>query len=200
MKYNTGKQLKILILIAICFSICGCDRATADPHIAYGLLLKCRDFLSFCLFLTNQEKPYFNHIAQRYYYATLLLASITYQWQKKQGREFVVFSKHEDVWKIMPHNIKQTYGDKLKKLRNRCDYIYDDKFDNSNFRSELYSIVCENPDVFPQLKDKAMKDCEKFFYDMPCCELTKESCQILLEEIEKINIELRKSLQKQNHS
>ena len=107
MKYNTGKQLKILILIVICFSICGCDRATADPHIAYGLLLKCRDFLSFCLFLTNQEKPYFNHIAQRYYYATLLLASITYQWQKKQGREFVVFSKHEDVWKIMPHNIKQ---------------------------------------------------------------------------------------------
>ena len=186
--------LKITLIVITCFAISGCERAVSDPHIAYGLLIKCRDFLSFCLFLANQEKPYFNFIAQRYYYAVLLLASITFQWQKKQGREFAMFSKHEDVWKIMPHGVKILYGDRLKKLRTRCDYVYDDMFQNENFYTELEDIVCNNYEVFTKLKDKAQGDCEKFFADTTECSVTKESCRLLFDEIGEINSNLKDSL------
>lgn len=188
--------IKIALVVITCFFITGCDRATSNPQIAYGLLVKCRDFLSFCLFLANQEKPHFNFIAQRYYYAVLLLASITFQWQKKKGREFAVFNKHEDVWQIMPHSVKELYGEKLKKLRTCCDYVYDDKFDNEFFCTSMHEIVCEKSEIFTRLKEKSQCDCDKFFSKSSDCDVTKESCDSLFDEILQINNNLKDSLQK----
>lgn len=187
---------KIVVIVVTCFFISGCDRAASNPQIAYGLLVKCREFLSFCLFLANQEKPYFNFIAQRYYYAVLLLASITFQWQKKKGREFAVFNKHDDVWQIMPHSVKKLYGENLKKLRTYCDYVYDDKFENDFFYTSLHEIVCENSEIFTKLKEKTQSDCKKFFSDSSECNVTKESCDLLFNEIVEANLSLIDSLEK----
>lgn len=157
------KFLRILLLVIAAILCCGCDKAPLDPQIPCGLLIKCRDFLAFCVFLADQEKPYYNHIAQRYYYAILSLASITYQWKKGHGVVYKVV-KHDEVWKLMPHDVKKTYGEDLKRLRTQCDYHYEDTaHDMDFFRNGLSDVLGKRNNVFPQLEKKALTDYAKFF-------------------------------------
>lgn len=187
--------LRIVILIIVALLCCSCDRGPLDPQIPYGLLIKCRDFLAFCIFLADQEKPYYNHIAQRYYYAMLALASISYLWNKGHGKEYKVI-KHDEVWRLMPHDVKTTYGMELKGLRTRCDYNYDETAqDTAGFRDELSAIVAKTDKVFPQLEDKVHKDYVKFFGKGDVNVLIKEAdLDYLMEEIKSLQKDLASKL------
>lgn len=178
------KFLRILLLVIAAILCCGCEKAPLDPQIPYGLLIKCRDFLAFCVFLADQEKPYYNHIVQRYYYAILSLASITYQWNKGHGVEYKVV-KHDEVWKLMPHDVKITYGEDLKRLRTQCDYHYEETArDMDIYRNGLSNVLGKRNTVFPQLEKKARTDYAKFLCESVKGKLIKTSdLDSLMEEI-----------------
>lgn len=186
---------KILRIIAIIFAMllcCSCDKIY-DPQIPYGLLLKCRDFLAFCLFLADQEKPYYNHIAQRYYYAMLALASITFQWRKGNGERFVLFSKHEEVWGMLPIDVRDYYGRTLKSLRTKCDYHHDKQSrDQETFKNELSTLVHNGDIVLKQLEEQTRVNYEKFFGPSVTDDsIKKEDCDALMEEINELNESLK---------
>ena len=181
------RVLRIVILVIVAILFCGCAKVSLDPQIPYGLLIKCRDFLAFCIFLADQEKPYYNHIAQRYYYAMLSLASITYQWNKGHGVEYKVV-KHDEAWKLMPHDVKKVYGGDLKWLRTRCDYHYEESVrDMDSFRKELSTIVGEKDTVFPQLENKVRNDYVKFLGDQS---IMKEDLDAIMEEVKDLHDDL----------
>ena len=188
-----GRWIIRIIAIVIALVCCsGCSKVASDPQIPYGLLIKCRDFLTFCLFLADQEKPYYNHIAQRYYYAMLALASIAFQWNKGHGWQYKVV-KHDEVWKLMPHDVKQLYGVELKGLRTRCDYHYeDDARDIEGFKNELISVASEEEKVFPHLDSKIRTDYAKFFGKEDPIKVS--DCDILMEEIEVLHEKVRDML------
>ena len=186
----------LLFALSLC---CGCGqfaRTTLDPTIPYGLLIKCRDFLTFCLFLVDQEKPYYNHIAQRYYYAMLTLASISYQWHKGHGVEYKLIKQHDEVWRLMPHDVKGTYGKDLKGLRTRCDYHYEETAqDVDGYRHDLSTIMGNSPKVFPQLEEKVRTDCAKFFGVKVTDEsIKKEHLDALMKEISGLHDDLSAKL------
>lgn len=187
--------LKIVLLVIVALLCCGCDKAPLDPQIPYGLLIKCRDFLAFCIFLADQEKPYYNHIAQRYYYAMLSLATITYQWHKGHGVEYRVV-KHEEVWKTMPHDVKKTYGEDLKGLRTQCDYHYEQSArDLEVYRKGLSFILGEKDKAFSQLDNKVRIDYTKFFGEKVTDKTIKSSdLDSLMEEINDLHTDLAKRL------
>lgn len=187
--------LRIAILIIAALFCCSCGKAPLDPQIPHGLLVKCRDFLAFCIFLADQEKPYYNQIAQRYYYAMLALASISYQWNKGHGIEYKVV-KHDEVWRLMPHDVKMTYGVELKSLRTRCDYYYDETArDLDGFRDELSAVLAKKDKVFPQLENKVHKDYTKFIEKGDTKESIKEAdLDILMEKIKVLHDDLAAKL------
>lgn len=146
--------------------------------------------MTFCIFLADQEKPYYNHIAQRYYYAMLALASISYQWNKGHGMEYKVV-KHDETWKLMPHDVKRVYGGDLKGLRTCCDYHYNDTArDMGYFRDGLSNVLREKDTVFPQLENKARSDYAKFFGEGITDEIKREDLDLLMEEINGLHEEL----------
>ncbi len=178
------RLLRISILLTVAILLCGCEKAALNPQIPYGLLIKSRDFLSFCIFLANQEKPYYNQIAQRYYYAVLTLASITYQWNKGHGLVYKVV-KHDDVWKLMPCDVKKTYGEELKGLRVRCDYYYEEQARNMrSFKEGIVQIIGKEK-VFPQLEQKVRIDCMKFFDGNES--IVAQECDILMDDIKELH-------------
>lgn len=184
--------IRAIILVGALVLFCGCEKVASDPQIPYGLLIKCRDFLAFCIFLANQEKPYYNHIAQRYYYAMLAIASISFQWNKGHGWQYKVV-KHDEVWKLMPHDVKKLYGEDLKGLRTRCDYHYeDDARDMDGFKNDLFSIASEEEKVFPQLNSKVRADYAKFFGGDDSIKVS--DCDALMEEIEVLHEKVRDML------
>lgn len=189
--------LRIVILVLAAMLCCGCYRGPLDPQIPYGLLIKCRDFLTFCIFLADQEKPYYNHIAQRYYYAMLALASITYQWNKGHGVVYKVI-KHDEVWKLMPHDVKKIYGDDLKGLRTRCDYHYEETArDMDGFKDALLAIVGEKDKVLPQLENKVRIDYAKFFNEIDTDEsIKKADLDMLMEGINSLHKDFASRLEK----
>lgn len=189
------RQLRILALFLATLLCSGCAKVW-DPQIPYGLLIKCRDFLAFCLFLADQERPFYNHIAQRYYYAMLALASITFQWQKGRGSLFVPFSKHEDVWKVSPLVARRTYGGSLKELRTRCDYHYDEQSrDIEAYKKELSAIINNGNNAFAQLEEQTRSNYVKFFGPSVTDEsITIEDCDTLMDEIKRLNESLRGKL------
>lgn len=178
------------------FICCSCAKEPLDPSIPYGLLIKCRDFLAFCVFLADQEKPYYNHIAQRYYYALLSLASIPFQWRKGHGHSYTVFSKHDDVWGMMPKDIRSLYGKRLKSLRTRCDYYHDvTARDNDGFKKDLKQILFEGDEGFLELKGVVKTEYKKFFSSVDQENLIGvEDCDCLFEEIESLNEELKQRI------
>lgn len=182
--------VRLIVFGVVILLCCGCAKESLDPQIPYGLLIKGRDFLSFCIFLADQEKPYYNHIAQRYYYAMLSIASITYQWNKGHG---VVYKKvkHEEVWQLMPHDVK-TYGESLRELRRRCDYRYeDDSWNQEGFKRDLASIVCDKDKMFSQLASKVRTDYQKFIGKAVVDDPIKvEDCDAILKEIEELHNKL----------
>ena len=186
--------ISILIFAIVILLCCGCARAPLDPQIPYGLLIKGRDFLTFCIFLADQEKPFYNHIAQRYYYAMLSISSITYQWHKGHGEVFKKV-KHEEVWKLMPHDVKN-YGESLRELRRRCDYRYeDDACDLEGFKKDLSNIVVEKDKMFPQLANKVRSDYHKFFGGNVVDETIKVAdCDAIWDEIEQLHKNLTSRL------
>lgn len=194
----TRRILRIAILALAAMICCGCEKGPLNPQIPYGLLIKCRDFLTFCIFLADQEKPYYNHIAQRYYYAMLALASITYQWNKGHGVVYKVI-KHDEVWKLMPHDVKKIYGDDLKGLRTRCDYHYEETArDMEGFRNELTVIVGERDKALPLLENKARTDYAKFFGEKVTDKsIKKADLDMLMEEIGGLHKDFAARMEKQ---
>lgn len=187
---------KILVFLLAALLCCSCDKGPLDPQIPYGLLLKARDFLAFCVFLADQEKPYYNHISQRYYYAMLAIASITFQWRKGNGVKFELFSKHEDVWKLQPIDVKNTYGRTLKSLRTRCDYHHDEQArDLDTFKKELSDIIHSGDSALTQLEKQTRANYAKFFgVKVTDDSIKKEDCDALMEEIKSLNESLRDKL------
>lgn len=187
--------LRIVLLVIAVLLCCGCAKGPLDPQIPYGLLIKCRDFLTFCIFLADQEKPYYNHIAQRYYYAMQSLATITYQWHKGHGMEYKVV-KHDEVWKSMPRDVKKTYGEGLKALRTQCDYHYEETAgDMSIFKNGLSNVLGGKDKVFPQLENKVRADYAKFFGEKVTDESIKGlDLDSLMEEIKDSHEGLAKRL------
>lgn len=183
------------LVLFLAFFICNsCVKAPLDPQIPYGLLIKGRDFLTFCIFLADQEKPYYNHIAQRYYYAMLSISSISYQWNKGHGVEFKKV-KHEEVWRLMPHDVK-AYGESLRELRRRCDYRYEkDSWEQQGFKKDLSSIVKDEEKMFSQLEDKVKTDYNKFFGDKMTVEsIEVADCNEVLTEIKVLHKKLAETL------
>lgn len=191
MKKYFVRYIIFAVVILLC---CGCSKGSLDPQIPYGLLIKGRDFLSFCVFLADQEKPYYNHIAQRYYYAMLSIASITYQWNKGHGMIFKKV-KHEEVWQLMPHDVK-TYGESLRELRRRCDYRYEnDSWNQEGFKRDLANIVSSKDKMFPQLASKVRADYRKFFVGGEMYKSIKVAdYDAIFEEIEELHDQLTSQL------
>lgn len=186
------RWLRILVLFVATLLCCSCSRVW-DPQIPYGLLIKCRDFLAFCIFLADHERPFYNHIAQRYYYAMLALASITFQWRKGGGAIFVPFSKHDDVWKVLPLDVRRTYGGPLKELRTRCDYHYEEQSQSLEaYRIELSEIINNGDNAFAQLEELTRSNYVKFFGPSVTDESIKiEDCDTLMDEIKGLNESLK---------
>lgn len=185
---------KVLIVLLASLLLCGCSQAgPPDPTIPYGLLIKSRDFLTFCLFLTDQDIKYYNQIAQRYYYAMLALASITFEWRKKRGVEYTIFAKHDEVWGGMPNDVRKTYGDPLKKLRTRCDYHHEELArDQESYRKELSAIIHDERNIFEQLEEQTRINYAKFFGNRVTDDSIKvRDCDALMDEIKDLNDRLK---------
>lgn len=192
MKKSLSRLLVLSLALLLC---CGCEKVY-DPQIPYGLLVKCRDFLAFCVFLADQEKPYYNHIAQRYYYAMLAMASITFQWRKGNGDHFVLFPKHEEVWKLQPLDVKDTYGRSLKNLRTRCDYHHEKQAGNlESYRKDLSAIIHESDEALSHLERQTRDNFCKFFgASVTDVSIKKEDCYALMDVINELNESLKARL------
>lgn len=161
-----------------------------DPSVPIGLLTKSKELLVFSTFLLDSSKNYYNQIATRYYYSMFSIAKLISLWKHKKSD--YSFEKQDAVWSVQKHSPKNTYGEKLKRLRVECDYMpefNEDKFEH--FQTELISIINdERP--FNELISDAKEIIEKYYSDKD--KDLREQCISTLKEIEAQKEEMKRKL------
>ena len=123
-----------------------------------------------------------------------------FQWHQHKGIKYKVIDNHQAVWNLENKDTKGAYGEKLKALRTRCDYHYDEwSRDIELFGSRLKEIVCDgDKKAFSQLVCKTKEDYVKYFKRVAVDEtITKSDCECLIKEIETLNNRLKNKLDAQ---
>lgn len=128
----------------------------------------------------------------------LSISSITYQWNKGHGREYKRV-KHEDVWKLMPHEVKD-YGESLRKIRGLCDYHYEENsWNQDEYEKALSTILPSREKMFAQLEPKIRTDYLKFFgEDVADESIQVTDCDAILDEIKELHEKFASQILKEN--
>jgi hypothetical protein len=116
-------------------------------------------------------------IVERYYYALFSLARIvdgpSRIFDEKKG-------SHEVIWESCPKQVKEVYGERLKKKRVAADYgINNLDFNEASYRKELREIL-KNREAFTCLTDEV----ESIYEVKSARPEFVENCDKLMKEIE----------------
>ena len=119
-------------------------------------MLKSRDFLVFCVFLANQENPYWGQLISRLYYSYFAIARLVHI-GKTNNFEKV---KHDIVWQQSKVKVRKSYGEEVKKMRVCYDYQPENL--EEKIREDLRFIL-EKKECYVELIDDAKQQTMKFY-------------------------------------
>ena len=146
----------ILVIAFIILSVTSCSQEPVPPSVPLGLLTKSRDFLTFCVFLLNDESQYYNHFAVRYYYAMFSLAKIN---SIKKHKSTIEDSElHVDVWRVNCVEPRKEFGSSLKKVRTMCDYSPDVNDAYNKLLFDRLSPIIANERAYSKLRSDTEKN------------------------------------------
>lgn len=178
-------------ILGLCLLLASsCAGEPLDPSIPYGFLSKSRDYLYFCLSLMDSSRPLYNQFASRYYYAMFSIAKISSIWKHKHfhGESEL----HEEVWKVTPHEVRKVYGQELKSIRTKCDYLPDFNDSSSEcIMAQLVPIV-QNAKAFESLVKDVKEILPKYYARADQSALFNESnCSEIIDCITKLSDEIK---------
>ena len=181
---------RVIVLLVALLLLASCDKAPdTRPEQIVGLLTKCRDMLSFCIYLLNQEPPvYYNNVAERFYYAMLMLARIVAGPSRLNSVEKT--GNHERAWGACSSKVESLYGGELKELRVSADYQCEPwALKPDCYRPKLRSIL-KDEEAFDALKG-SVEDVYEGCSSRPAF---IDECDGLIRKIEEAVAEIRKKV------
>ena len=188
------KELKYISLLVILFLLSSCAAETIRPISSgeyYGLLLKSKEFLTFCIFIASQENPYWGQVISRLYYSYFAIGRMIHIGKTNKFEKV----KHDIVWSQSKADVEKAYGKNLKQLRVYYDYHPEDKTLQKKKTDEDLKFIIDNTQLFNKLVEDARTQTAKFYKHET--ENWIEISNLLFDEIEKEHNTLMEEIRKQ---
>lgn len=168
---------RICFWVGLLFLAVGCAPAY-NPDVPLGFLTKSRDYMFFCLSLLDSASPLYNQFASRYYYALFSITKVSSVLKHRLHGNLV--ESHHRVWSTVPSNVRNTFGEDLRKLRNKCDYQYNYNDSESLAAKDRVSRIVLNDDAFDTLIEETRKSVENYYRNVEIGYEKKAKCEKII--------------------
>ena len=184
-------KILLILFVIISFSSCAAEESIS-PHGYYTLLTKSKDFMAFCLYIANEQNPYWGQVISRLYYSYFTLARLVHIAKTCLYEQ----EKHTVIWQQNKKEVRKQFGIELKHLRTYYDYDYHSSIESKDTLRNNLMFILNNRKAFNDLIKDVKEQIPKYYKHEKNKDEWINKCNKELESIIEIQADLEKIVQK----